>query len=171
MGRSTFHPETELASTIAVEVRTVFRKVKRHLREQGEHGDLTPSQVSVVLRLEESGPATVSGLARAEGMRPQSMSAVMTALQEGGLVTGTPDPNDGRQTLMSLTPKCFKWLKEVAPRGKTGSLRESRKSFLSMSRKGFAQLSVCCRSSLRSDPLYLCLAMMPAERHTNAACL
>jgi DNA-binding MarR family transcriptional regulator len=103
--------ETELASTIALEVRTVFRKVKRHLRAQGERGDLTPSQVSVVLRLEESGSATVSSLARAEGMRPQSMSAVMTPLQQTGLVRGSPDPNDGRQTQMSLTPKCIKWLK------------------------------------------------------------
>lgn len=112
MSRPTFSPETELASTIALAIRTVFRKVKRHLREQGERGYLTPSQVSVVLRLEESGADTVSGLARAEGMRPQSMSAVMTPLQEAGLVSGKPDPNDGRQTLMSLTPKCLKWLKE-----------------------------------------------------------
>ncbi len=104
--------DTELASAIAFEVRTIFRKIKRYLREQGQHGDLTPSQISVVLRLEEGGPATVSGLARAEGMRPQSMSAVMTPLQEAGLVHGAPDPNDGRQALMSLTPKCLKWLKE-----------------------------------------------------------
>lgn len=45
-------------------------------------------------------------------MRPQSMSAVMTPLLETGLVSGVPDPNDGRQTLMCLTPKCLKWLKE-----------------------------------------------------------
>ena len=112
MSRPGFHPESALASTIALEIRTVFRKIKRHLREQGERGDLTPAQVSVVLRLEESGADTVSSLARAEGMRPQSMSAVMMPLQEAGLVSGKLDPNDGRQTLMSLTPKCFKWLKE-----------------------------------------------------------
>ena len=104
--------DTELAFAIALEVRTIFRKIKRYLREQGQHSDLTPSQISVVLRLEEDGPATVSGLARAEGMRPQSMSAVMTPLQVAGFVHGAPDPNDGRQTLMSLTPKCLKWLKE-----------------------------------------------------------
>jgi len=45
-------------------------------------------------------------------MRPQSMSAVVTPLQESGLVRGAPDPNDGRQTLMSLTPKCLKSLQE-----------------------------------------------------------
>lgn len=105
-------PKTELASTVALEIRTVFRKVKRHLRAEGQQRDLTPSQLSVVLRLEESGPATVSSLARAEGMRPQSMSAVMTPLQEAGMVSGAPDPSDGRQTLMSLTPKCLRWLRE-----------------------------------------------------------
>ena len=104
-------PESELASTLALEIRTVARKLKRRLREHGQHGDLTPSQASVVLRLEESGATTVSGLARAEGMRPQSMSAVIAPLQEAGLVRGAPDPNDGRQTLMCLTPKCLRWLK------------------------------------------------------------
>ncbi len=88
VSRPTVPPETELASTLALEIRTVFRKFKRHLREQGDRGDLTLSQISVVLQLERMGPATVSGLARAEGMRPQSMSAVITPLQEAGLVRG-----------------------------------------------------------------------------------
>jgi DNA-binding MarR family transcriptional regulator len=103
-------PEADIASALALEIRSAFRSVKRHLRQQGHHGDLTPSQIAVVLRLEESGPATVSSLARAEGMRPQSMSAVITPLQEAGLVRGAPDPNDGRQILISLTPKCLDWL-------------------------------------------------------------
>ena len=93
-------------------MRTVFRKLKLRLREHGGHSDLTPSQISVVLRLEMDGSATVSSLARAEGMRPQSMSAIVTPLQEAGLVSGAPDPVDGRQTLMSLTPKCLKWIQE-----------------------------------------------------------
>jgi len=112
MSRPAPSADNELASTLALEIRTAFRKIKMRLRDQGKHGDLTPSQISVVLRLEEGGPATVSNLARAEGMRPQSMSAVITPLQEAGLVGGKPDPNDGRQTLMSLTPRCLKWLKE-----------------------------------------------------------
>jgi DNA-binding MarR family transcriptional regulator len=93
-------------------MRTVFRKLKLRVREHGGGNDLTPSQASVLLRLEKDGAATVSCLARAEGMRPQSMSAVVTPLQESGLVSGAPDPSDRRQTLMSLTPKCVKWLQE-----------------------------------------------------------
>jgi DNA-binding MarR family transcriptional regulator len=93
-------------------MRTVFRKLKQRLREHGGRDDLTPSQISVLLRLEQDGPATVSSLARAEGMRPQSMSAIVTPLQEARLVRGASDPVDGRQTLMSLTPKCLKWIQE-----------------------------------------------------------
>ena len=101
-----------LASSLAAEIRAVARKLKLHLREHGGRDDLTPSQVCVVLRLEKSGSATVSSLARAEGMRPQSMRAVVAPLQESGLVRGAPDPSDGRQTLMSLTPKCLKRLQK-----------------------------------------------------------
>jgi DNA-binding MarR family transcriptional regulator len=103
---------TGLAWTLAAEIRSVGGKLKRRLREHGDRSDLTPSQVSVLLRLERDGSATVSSLARAEAMRPQSMSAVVTPLQEAGLVRGSADPSDGRQTLMSLTPKCLRRLQE-----------------------------------------------------------
>ncbi len=104
--------QTGLASTLAVEMRTVFRKLKLRVREHGGGNNLPPSQASVLLRLEKDGAATVSSLARAEGMRPQSMSAIVTPMQESGLVRGAPDPSDGRQILMSLTPKCLKLLQE-----------------------------------------------------------
>jgi DNA-binding MarR family transcriptional regulator len=104
--------QTGLAQTLAVEMRTVFRKLKLRVREHGGRNDLTPSQASVLLRLEKEGSATVSSLARAEGMRPQSMSAIVTPLLKSGLVGGAADPSDGRQTLMSLTPKCLKWIEE-----------------------------------------------------------
>ena len=104
--------QTGLSRTLAAEIRAIYRKLKLRVREHRGGNDLTPSQASVLLRLEEDGPATVSSLARAEGMRPQSMSAIVTPLQESGLVSGAPDPSDGRQTLMSLTPKCLKWLQE-----------------------------------------------------------
>jgi DNA-binding MarR family transcriptional regulator len=100
------------ASALAAELRAIFGKIKRKLREQGGPNDLTPSQVSVLLRLEKDGSTAVSTLARAEGMRPQSMSAIITSLLETGLVSGSPDPNDKRQTLMSLSRKCQKLLRD-----------------------------------------------------------
>ncbi|MGA0600424.1 MarR family winged helix-turn-helix transcriptional regulator [Caulobacter sp. KR2-114] len=81
------------------------------MREESNAGDLSPSQVAVLLNLEKS-PATTSSLARAEGMRPQSMAAVVAALEAVGFVRGAPDPNDGRQTLLSMTDACRQWLVE-----------------------------------------------------------
>jgi DNA-binding MarR family transcriptional regulator len=112
MSKRSAVPESEIASDLAAQIRTVLSKLKRRLREQGGGGDLTPSQISVLLRLEKDGAATVSGLARAEGMRPQSMSSIITSLQDAGLVGSSSDPNDGRQTLMSLSNKCEKLLRE-----------------------------------------------------------
>ena len=112
MSRRKSFAQAGLASTLAAEIRTAGGKLKRRLREHGERHELTPSQISVILLLEKAGPSTVSSLARAEGMRPQSMSAIVTSLQEAGLVSGAPDPGDRRQTLMSLTPKCLKWLQD-----------------------------------------------------------
>jgi DNA-binding MarR family transcriptional regulator len=101
-----------LARTLAAEIRAAYRKLKQRYREHGCGNDLTPSQSSVLLRLEKDGAATVSALARAEGMRPQSMSAIVAPLQESGLIRGVPDPSDGRQTLMSLTPRCLKSIEQ-----------------------------------------------------------
>jgi DNA-binding MarR family transcriptional regulator len=94
------------AAALAAELRVLVGQLKRRLREQSSLGDLTESQIAVLRRLDSDGPATVTTLARAEGMRPQSMGANIAALEAAGLVSGTPDPNDGRQTILSLTAAC-----------------------------------------------------------------
>ncbi len=104
--------QSALTRKLAADLRTVFRKLKLRVRLHGAGNDLTAAQTSVILRLEREGATTVSQLARAEGMRPQSMSAIVAPLQEAGLLRGVPDPGDGRKTLMSLTPKCSKMIEQ-----------------------------------------------------------
>jgi DNA-binding MarR family transcriptional regulator len=67
----------------------------------------------VLLRLEREGPTTVSALARGESVRPQSMGATVATLEAAGLVSGEPDPNDGRRTILSLTDSCRRWIDEA----------------------------------------------------------
>ncbi|MGM4983537.1 MULTISPECIES: MarR family transcriptional regulator [Rhizobium] len=100
------------AAALAQDLRGIMSKLKRRLREQANVGDLTPTQISVLLRLDKDGPATTSNLARAEVMRPQSMGAVVSALEAAGLVDGVPDPADGRQTILSLTDTCLRLIRE-----------------------------------------------------------
>src|ERR1700719_3465681 len=103
--------DTARASALAGELRVLLGKLKRRLREQAHLGELTSSQISVLSRLDREGPATVTALAKAEGMRPQSMGANVSALEAAGLVSGAPDPKDCRQTILSLTPACRDWIK------------------------------------------------------------
>jgi DNA-binding MarR family transcriptional regulator len=104
--------DAALASELVAELRTTLGHLKRKVRQHGGLNDFTSSQIAVIQRLEKDGPATVSSLARAEGMRPQSMSAVIAPLEEMGFVAGAADPNDGRKTLMSLTKTCRKWIED-----------------------------------------------------------
>jgi len=111
MNKQQSTPEAARALAMAVELRVLFGKLRRRLREQANPGDFTWSQTSVVLHLEREGAATVTALARAEGVRPQSMGATIATLEAAGLVSGAPDPGDGRQTIWSLTAACQEMLK------------------------------------------------------------
>jgi DNA-binding MarR family transcriptional regulator len=104
-------PDVARALGLAGDLRVLIGQLKRRLREEASLGDLSESQVRVLLRIERDGPATVTALARAEGMRPQSMGETVAALKAAGLVKGAPDPADGRQTVLSLTPACVKAVK------------------------------------------------------------
>lgn len=106
MTSATSPSDAAIAPALASDLSTIIGKLKRRLRRQASAGDLTPSQVAVLLRLDKDGPATASGLARAEGMRSQSMGAVIAPLEAAGLLKGSPDPDDGRQTLLALTKSC-----------------------------------------------------------------
>jgi len=98
--------DVDRTMAMASDLRVLVGKLKRRLREESHFGDLTWSQTSVLSRLDREGPATVTTLARSEGVRPQSMGATVAVLEAAGLVVGAPDPADGRQTILSLTPAC-----------------------------------------------------------------
>ena len=93
-------------AALAAGLRMLSGKLARRLREEGNLGDFTWTQMKVVSRLERDGPATVTALAQAEGIRPQSMGATVAALKAASLISGTADPQDGRQTILSLTAAC-----------------------------------------------------------------
>lgn len=84
--------------------RTLGRLV-RHMRAAAAQHELSLTESAVLARLGRDGPATTAELARAEGMRPQSMSAAVAALEERGLIERKPHPSDGRQVNIALTDK------------------------------------------------------------------
>lgn len=82
----------------AAMLRMLVGKLGRRLRESAPPGELTWSQVAVLGHLVRDGSMTVTQLAAAEGVRTQSMGATVAGLVAAELVTGEPDPHDGRKT-------------------------------------------------------------------------
>jgi DNA-binding MarR family transcriptional regulator len=77
----------------------------RHLRSAAGPRELTLSEASALGRLVSDGPATTADLARAEGIKPQSMRTTLAALEKMGHIEREPHPTDGRQVYLKATPK------------------------------------------------------------------
>jgi len=85
---------------VASDLRIVLGQLTRRLRVENR---LPLSQASVLGRLERCGPNSVSDLAGAERVRPQSMAQTVGDLEADGFVTRRPDPDDRRRALVELT--------------------------------------------------------------------
>jgi DNA-binding MarR family transcriptional regulator len=77
----------------------------RRLRAAAASQELSLTEAAVMARLAQDGPATTADLARAEGMKPQSMGTTIAALEEMGIIERKPHPTDGRQMNIELTAK------------------------------------------------------------------
>lgn len=94
---------SDSAVRAARDLRAVFGRLRRRLKELATDQDLTPSQTGVLIRLALDGPSSISRLAGAERMRPQSMATIIAALQARDLVQRAPDPDDGRRQVITVT--------------------------------------------------------------------
>jgi DNA-binding MarR family transcriptional regulator len=77
----------------------------RRVRAATASHELSLTESMVLGRLEREGSATTADLARAEGVKPQSMGTIIAALEERGMVERKPHPTDGRQVNIELTAK------------------------------------------------------------------
>lgn len=94
MNKPSITSETQSAA-LAAELRISLGKLIRRLREQTHPNDFTSAQKSVLLRLDRDGPSTVSALARAESVRPQSMRITVAGLETMKAIRGKPTPAMG----------------------------------------------------------------------------
>lgn len=106
-------PADPTAEQVANDLAAVVGRLLRRLRSSSSESLLTPTQRSVLARLDDGGPATTAALARAEFVRPQSMRLTLGVLEEQGIVRRAPDPDDGRKSVMSITDAGRTTLAEV----------------------------------------------------------
>ena len=95
-------PASADPALIANELGAVLGLLVRRLRAQRPfpltHG-------TVLGRLSRDGPQSVSDLAQAEHVRPQSMAQTVSELESSGLVVRHPDPDDRRRAVVEVTAK------------------------------------------------------------------
>ncbi|MET9604950.1 MarR family transcriptional regulator [Streptomyces sp. NPDC006512] len=112
----------------AEELQLVVGLMVRHMRMASAGSGVTLSQVSVLKRLDRDGPRTVTDLARAEKIRPQSLNATVAALRAGGYVERTPHPTDGRRKVIAVTDRGRRLVarRQEAGRGRLADLMGRR---------------------------------------------
>jgi DNA-binding MarR family transcriptional regulator len=94
--------QDELTSAVNDFASGVGALVRRLRRETDSH-ELSLTQRAVIARLTREGSMTISELARLEGMKPQSMGATVSNLEEISMIARVPHPTDGRQMNIVLT--------------------------------------------------------------------
>jgi DNA-binding MarR family transcriptional regulator len=90
-------------SEVAGALRVAVGLLVRQLRQPLHDGELSIAESSALGRLERSGPATSSDLARLDRISPQSMGVTVAALLERRLIERSRDPEDGRRIVLSIT--------------------------------------------------------------------
>jgi DNA-binding MarR family transcriptional regulator len=98
-------PDADARSEIAAMLHEQFARLTRRLRTLELPPGMTPERLSALSVVDKRGPISVTALADTEMVRPATMSRMITALVEEGLVKRTHDKNDGRGVLVSATPK------------------------------------------------------------------
>jgi DNA-binding MarR family transcriptional regulator len=108
---------------VAVRLSMALTRLRHRLREEAgmTSSGFTLSQLAIVQRILEGGPATAAAMAAAEHVTQQSVAQSVAILKTGGLVTTERDATDGRKILVSVTD---------AGRELFDSLRASRKAWL-----------------------------------------
>lgn len=90
------------AQSTAAAVQGAVSLFTRRARE-GKSSELSLAERTTLSRLDRHGPDTTANLARWAEITPQSMGVTVSALEAKGLIARSPDPTDGRRSILTIT--------------------------------------------------------------------
>lgn len=96
-------------AALAARLRLAVTRLARKLRREAEPG-ITPSMLAALSSVDRQGPLTMSELCAVEQVQPPSMTRIVAALVDVGLVSRESDPSDGRVAWVTVTPQGRKLL-------------------------------------------------------------
>lgn len=107
---------TEVAAHLRLAIARTARRLRQESMGREEVGVLTPTLLAALATVERCGPMTPSELADVEAVKRPTATRVLAKLEEIGLIERTPDPADGRSSLVSVTARGRDYLKRARGR-------------------------------------------------------
>lgn len=89
---------------VAEQLHSLAIHLLRKLRREDDISGLNAPRLSALSVIVFRGPVTLGDLASAEQVRPPTMTRIVNALEEQGLVTREKTSGDARRTYLSATP-------------------------------------------------------------------
>ena len=102
-------------SRVSIWIQRLASRTARRLRQEAG-GGLSPTTQAALATIDRHGPLTPSELAARERIQRPTATRLIANLEADGLVARTPDPVDGRSSLIALTPEGAKLLQDVRTR-------------------------------------------------------
>lgn len=99
--------DAELASRLRLSVTRLGRRLRTEL-----DGALSPSQLATLSSVEHLGPLTLGELSAVERVKPPTMTRIVAALEEQGLISRAVDPRDRRVTRVEATAEGRRFVQE-----------------------------------------------------------
>jgi DNA-binding MarR family transcriptional regulator len=118
-------PDTD--AQLASRLRLAVGRLHRRIRLAGN--DIPPLQLSTLASIEKHGPLRLGELAQREAVSAPTLSRVLAALDQRGLIVRTANPADARSTRVALSSAGVRVLDEV--RSQRTALLDARLARLS----------------------------------------
>jgi DNA-binding MarR family transcriptional regulator len=103
------------STDLAGHLRLTIARTARRMRQEAGH-ELSPSLTSALATVERYGPLTPSELAARERIQRPTATRVLARLEDEALIGRTPDPQDRRSSLVSITPAGHELLADLRTR-------------------------------------------------------
>jgi DNA-binding MarR family transcriptional regulator len=129
----------------------------RRLRQEAGTA-LGPSQAAALATIERHGPLAPSELAERERIKRPTATRIIGHLEKAGLVARVRDPEDGRSSILSVTPEARALLRRLRQR-KTAYLAQRLRDLEPGDRAALEHAADVLERMLEEDPT----AEMPAR--------